>query len=195
MEHATDGPVRDCWNTVVTYMRNLCFGFEYKAAIATVMTVFTDVLGGHAVVLYGFFALATIDMLLGVLRAVVFQNFETRLLGKWMVKLSVQMFLASVILLFFHMLSVTAGVTIAIANWLFLLFAFNDLCSIVSKVESLGFRIPTPITVLLHLLRRRTAFDIAQYLRVPEMREHIEHEIAKSQAAERKGGDACGNHS
>lgn len=195
MEHTTVGPVRDCWNTVVTYMKNLCFGFEYKAAIAAVITVFTDVLGGHVVVLYGFFTLATIDMLLGVLRAVVFQNFETRLLGKWMVKLFVQMFLASVILLFFHMLSVTAGVTIVIANWLFLLFAFNDLCSIVSKVESLGFRVPIPIKVILDLLRRRTVFDIAQYLRVPEMREQIEHEITKAQANERKEGAACGNPS
>lgn len=168
------------------YLMDIWYALPIKGAIAAALAFFTDSLGGTVEVFYIYCFFLTLDLLLGIIKSLVFKNFNIHMLNRWMIKVLVQFIVATVLGLFFYMFHQTSGIMIAIINWVFLIYAFADVSSILDKFEQLGINLPVPAKLIIKLLRRKASRQIANILDDPEAAEEIENIISNKKTRKRK---------
>lgn len=164
-------------NFISSYFRNIMEGIEYKALVATILTAVADFTGAHEMVIILYMVLVTVDLLLGIFIAVVTNTFCCNKLNRFLRKLSVQLFLVLVFASLFKMIFHTAGIDIAIVNWLLLLFGVCECVSSVEKLVLIGAPVPPVVLVMLGLVRRKLAHKLADVFNDDKLTEEIEKAI------------------
>ena len=165
-------------STIKYYLMDFTYALHIKAVLAAIVTVFVDILGGTVEVFYGYLFFATLDLVLGMVKSIVYKNFDRHKINQWMVKMTVQFLTAGTIALFFYMFHKTSGVMISVVNWIFLIYSLSDLSSILDKIEQMGFKLPIPAKLLVKFLRRRTSRQLATLFDDPDAAQEIENALA-----------------
>lgn len=155
-------------------------GFSIKATVAAVLTAFTEYTGGHQVVLLLYLLFTSLDLILGMLAAVVYGNFCCKKLNRWLRKVATQLFIVVLFAAMLKMLFYTASVEITLTNWLLFIFAIMDFASVMDKLVYIGAPVPPVVHVIVGSVRRRVSKQIAHVLHDEEVKEHIEKAIGGS---------------
>lgn len=122
----------------IHYLEQLMEGFALKAPFALFITFFTDFLFGDIVVLSIYMAFVFADLMLGIIRAAVYDTFSSRYLLYWTLKVSVNLLLVSVVGLLSHSLFRTSGLQFATVNWALFCCTFTEAASIIKNLRRLG---------------------------------------------------------
>lgn len=172
------------WEQFIAYKDQFMFGIHIKAFFAFLLTIFIDIIGGNAVVLFLYGMFATLNLLLGMFAAGVYNEFDTRRVGYWFRKIVGQLLVVFLIGVFFHMIYQTSGVAFYLTNWLLIIYSIVDLGSIVDKLDRLGVPVHPVVLMFLRLIRRKVAIDVSNLLQDPEVREHIERALSECHGKE-----------
>lgn len=129
---------------------------------------------GEAFILWA--CVSTLDMILGVVLAIVDGAFSVRRLYNWVFKIFIQLLTIVLFAAILRMFAIASGVQLFFASWLLLFYGLMDFSSIMEKFLRLGF-LPAPAKVLLNFMRRRSAKIFAAMVNEPrlekEMREAL----------------------
>lgn len=137
------------------YWEQLCAGFWMKAFIATLATFFTEVLFGDVVVISIYFALAAVDLCLGVVRAKLTDTYQSRFLLFWIRKMVSYGIITLVIGLFAQQLFRLTSVTIRMVNWSLFLCSITEVTSIVNNLRKMGMPVPGHVDKWVAAWRRK----------------------------------------
>lgn len=166
-------------------------GFRVMALPATAFTALLTYTGGCAEAFATWCGLSALDLIFGVVLAIVQRRFCITKLYHWVGRVCVQLFSITLFAAILHMLNIVAGIEVVLANWLLFFYALMDFTSIMEKLLLLGF-MPKPAFVLLKFLRRRTAKVFAAAMNDEFLAEEIEKslegakEVKKRRAPRRK---------
>jgi len=181
-------PLNNIPNDIRYYFMDIWSAFPIKAGIAAVIALAAKHFGLVVEVLYAYCALMFADLITGIIRAIVYRQFCISKINRWVLKVGVQFFVATIIGVFFFMFEKTSGISIYVINWIFLMYAISDLTSTLENLENVGIKLPAPIKLIIKLLRKKTAIHLATIFDNPEAAKEIEEALGKKQTAEVQHG-------
>lgn len=166
------------WVSVVYYMEQLMHGAWLKACIATIAAIFTNIMFGDVEVLGVYMAFALLDLVLGMLRAVVYGDFEFRYLWRFARKLATFAVVVTVIGFLAYAFFRVSGVLIYAVNWTLFFCTVVEAGSIISNLKLLGCPIPAVVDLFLSVIRKQAARNLAKYVDHPEMQAAFEEALS-----------------
>ena len=153
--------------------------FQTMAIPASIFTALMTYTGGHAEAFITWCILSSIDLIFGIILAIVKKKFDAHKLYHWVGRICVQLLSIVIFAAILHMLHIAAGIELVFANWLLFFYALMDFTSIMDKLLFLGF-MPRPAYVLLKFLRRRSAKVFAAALNDEKMADELEAALKRS---------------
>ena len=175
---------------MVTYLHSfwddITYAFPFKASLAAVGTAFAEFTGGHEYVLMLYLAFATADFFFGTFAAIRMRDFSVRKMYHWLRKVCTQLLIVISFTGLCKMLFYTASLDIALANWLFFLFAVMDCASIFDNMERAGLPVPPFIDILLRRIRRRAVVTLTNVVGDADDAEQFEEALKPKHARKSK---------
>lgn len=157
----------DFWDSVSHYSTRLFYGFEVKAAIAMLLTFFTQILYGDVFVFAIYFVLVAIDLVLGVLRSKLDGTYQFKYVLHWVRKVFTYLLIILVLGLVCQSLSRTTGLTLSAVNWLLFCCSITELTSIISNLRRLGCPVPKVVDSIMVLMHSHTIKHFEKFCGVP----------------------------
>lgn len=139
------------------YVEQIMYGFFVKAPLALIVTFFTDILFGDIVVLNIYLAFVFADLLLGLIRSVVYYSYSTKYLLSWVLKVCVSLFLVTMVGLLAQSLFRTSGLQFAATNWALFCCTLTESASLIKNLRRLGCPVHPIFLKLMALLRNLAA--------------------------------------
>lgn len=162
-------------DTAKTIFRGAVEGLPAMSVPATALAAFTSYFqaSGEAFILW--ICLSTLDLIFGMVLAVVNSSFKVSRLYHWVFKICIQMLTIVLFAVVLRMFAIASGVQLFFESWLLLFFGLLDFSSIMDKFLQLGY-LPKPAYVLLKFMRKRSAKMFAAMVNEPR----LEREMRKA---------------
>ena len=134
--------------------------FAFSSILSTATTWLLAYTGadGRAVIIWLLFSM--LDCVLGIIRAVIFADFNASKLYRWVAKIGTQMILIIVFAMMLDMLKIAAGIEVTLTDWLILFFAFFDFSTCIDKLVDMRAPVPRVVLFILRKLRLRVAHSV-----------------------------------
>jgi phage-related holin len=142
---------------IMLQAQQVTFALQWKTIIALPGALLASSLHiEYIIVLLIFYLFSnSIDFFLGVLRAVKAKNFQCRLVGRWVIKLAVNLFLISLIMASQVMIYESIKIEIPILEYYIIILILTEYISIIDKIMAMNLPVPPLLVFLVRRLRRK----------------------------------------
>jgi phage-related holin len=171
-------------------MREMFYGFHWKALLAAPVAFVAERLCGDWRVIAVWLAFLALDFVSGVYKALAFNVFRLAAVYGWLKKLLVHLACLAALNLLLWSLSLTSGEPNMLLNWVVMLLTVCEAASAASNFAEAGVRFPPVVLWLLKRVRTKSLTALGSALGDEDVADYLamEKELRRRRAGDRRQG-------